>query len=95
MCGPEPFGVLNQKKTQGFVIDINTGALVSTFNGDGDGFQNPHDVAVSDDGAVVYEVELRPFKAWKLTNGEQGGRKPARQQQQQQSLFQTVSGWFG
>ena len=94
MCGPEPFGVLNGKKTQGFVLDVNTGALVSTFNGDGDGFQNPHDVAVSDDGSVVYEVELRPFKAWKLTNGEQGGRRPAAQQKQT-SLFQTLSGWLG
>ena len=44
MCGPEPFGVLNGKKTQGFVIDINTGAFVSTFNGGGDGFQGPYSI---------------------------------------------------
>ena len=51
-------------------------------------------MAVSDDASVVYEVELRPFKVWKLTNGEHGGRRPP-QQQQQSSLFQTLSGWFG
>ena len=44
MCGPEPFGVLNQKKTQGFVIDINNGAFVSTFNGGGDGFQGHYSI---------------------------------------------------
>ena len=48
MCGPEPFGVLTQKKTQGFVIDINNGALISTFNGGGpDGFQGPNSIDIS------------------------------------------------
>lgn len=58
------------------MIDINNGKVVSTFNGGGDnGFENPHDIAVSEDGSVLYEVELRPFKVWKLTNGENGGVK--------------------
>ena len=32
-------------------------------------------MAVSDDASVVYEVELRPFKVWKLTNGGSWPRK--------------------
>ncbi len=39
-------------------------------------FQNPHDLAVSSDGSVLFEVELRPFRVWKLANGEAGGVKP-------------------
>lgn len=31
--------------------------------------QNPHDVAVSGDGNIVYVVELNPFKVWKLSTG--------------------------
>jgi hypothetical protein len=33
------------------------------------GLQNPHDVAVSEDGNTVYVCELNPFKVWRLTNG--------------------------
>ena len=33
------------------------------------GMQNPHDVAVSGDGNIVYVVELNPFKVWKLSTG--------------------------
>ena len=28
---------------------------------------------MSKDGSTIYEGELRPFKLWKLTNGENGG----------------------
>ncbi len=73
MNGPEPFGAVTGRTTQGLVIDVDTGRLKSVFNGDGDGFQNPHDLAVSPDGTVLYEAELRPFRVWKLANGEGGG----------------------
>ena len=75
VCGPETFGVLTGKKTQGYIIDIASGKVKETFNADGNGFQNPHDVAVTKDGSVVYEVELRPFKVWKLTSTAQGGKR--------------------
>ena len=67
--GPDPFGAVNGIKSEGLVIDINNGKLKTTFNGE-PGFQNPHDVASSLDGNVVYVVELNPFKVWKLTNGK-------------------------
>eukprot|EP00095_Tigriopus_kingsejongensis_P003105 maker-scaffold428_size174301-snap-gene-0.22 protein:Tk03105 transcript:maker-scaffold428_size174301-snap-gene-0.22-mRNA-1 annotation:"af109920_1alpha-amidating enzyme precursor 2" len=70
VCGPEPFGAITGKVTKGYVIDINSGQVVSTFNGEGQGFNKPHDVAVSADGSTVYEVELQPFKVWKLTDGK-------------------------
>ena len=47
---------------------MESGELSGTWNVPG-GLQNPHDVAVSQDGNIVYVVELNPFKVWKLTNG--------------------------
>lgn len=55
-------------KPTGYIIDMETGELSGTWNVPG-GLQNPHDVAVSQDGNIVYVVELNPFKVWKLTNG--------------------------
>ncbi len=37
--GPEPFGAVTGRSTQGLVIDADTGELKATFNADGDGFQ--------------------------------------------------------
>ena len=93
MCGPEPFSVLSGKHTQGYIIDINNGKVLSTFNGDGDGFQNPHDVAVSKDGDTVYEVELKPFKVFKLTDGERGGVKEGTYKPK--PLLSKVFDWLG
>lgn len=47
---------------------MDSGSLSGTWNVPG-GLQNPHDIAVSEDGNIVYVVELNPFKVWKLTNG--------------------------
>ena len=47
------------KTTQGYILDINNGKLLSTFNGDGSGFQRPHDVAVSPNGTEEYVDVLR------------------------------------
>lgn len=67
--------MLSGKKTQGYILNINDGQLVSTFNGDGSGFQRPHDVAVSPNGTEVYVVELdkqigKPYTLWRLAYGE-------------------------
>ena len=67
---PNPFA----KKPTGFIIDMDSGSLSGTWNVPG-GLQNPHDIAVSDDGNIVYVVELNPFKVWKLTNGGSWPRK--------------------
>jgi len=56
------------QKPTGYIVNIDTGELTGTWNVPG-GLQNPHDVAVSEDGNTVYVVELNPFKVWKLTNG--------------------------
>ena len=71
--GPEQ--MFSGKTTQGYILDINNGKLLSTFNGDGSGFQRPHDVAVSPNGTEVYVVELdkqlgSPYKLWRLAYGE-------------------------
>ena len=71
--GPE--NILSGKTTKGYILDINDGQLVSTFNGDGSGFQRPHDVAVSPNGTEVYVVELdkqlgKPYTLWRLAYGE-------------------------
>ena len=70
--GPE--SLISTKKTRGYIVDINNGELLSTFNGvaeDGSGFRRPHDVAVSPNGSEVYVVELdKPYTLWKLAYGE-------------------------
>ena len=76
------------------MLDINTGDLVSTFDGADNGFQNPHDIAVSVDGSAVYEVELNPYKVWKLTNGENGGVEVS-ESDRNKSWLSWVGGLFG
>lgn len=56
------------RKPTGYIIEMDSGGLSGTWNVPG-GLQNPHDIAVSEDGSIVYVVELNPFKVWKLTNG--------------------------
>ena len=53
---------------------MDSGSLSGTWNVPG-GLKNPHDIAVSEDGNIVYVVELNPFKVWKLTNGGSWPRK--------------------
>ena len=59
------------KKPTGYIVKMDTGELTGTWNVPG-GLQNPHDIAVSEDGNTVYVCELNPFKVWKLTNGGSG-----------------------
>jgi len=76
VSGPEfsinPFG----KKPTGYIVSMESGLLTGTWNVPG-GLQNPHDIAVSPDGNVVYVVELNPFKVWKLTNGAPQSAPPS------------------
>ena len=53
---------------------MEPGSLSGTWNVPG-GLKNPHDIAVSEDGNIIYVVELNPFKVWKLTNGGSWPRK--------------------
>jgi peptidylamidoglycolate lyase len=50
------------------MIKMDTGELTGTWTVPG-GLQNPHDIAVTEDGNTVYVCELNPFKVWQLTNG--------------------------
>ena len=68
MSGPEFSLNPWANKPTGYIVDMESGELSGTWNVPG-GLQNPHDVAVSSDGNIVYVVELNPFKVWKLTNG--------------------------
>jgi len=76
VSGPEfsinPFA----KKPTGYIVSMESGELAGTWNVPG-GLQNPHDIAVSSDGNIVYVVELNPFKVWKLTNGAPQSAPPS------------------
>merc|ERR1719450_1441350 len=56
------------KKPTGYIVSMETGELTGSWNVPG-GLKNPHDLAVSGDGNIVYVVELNPFKVWKLSTG--------------------------
>ena len=64
---------------------MESGELAGTWNVPG-GLQNPHDVAVSADGNIVYVVELSGAKIWKLTNG--GSRSTLSPSNTQKTFFQ-------
>lgn len=51
----------------GFVIDINNGKVIATFN-HGKDMKNPHDIALSNDAKFIYVAELDPHKIYKFFN---------------------------
>lgn len=55
-------------KVRGFVIDVETGRVVSQFGPNGD-MKQPHDIAVSEDGSLIYVAELNLKKALKFVQG--------------------------
>lgn len=57
-----PTGVV---PVRGYVIEFTSGRLLQTFAPPRD-FSNPHDIAVSADGACVYVAELSPYKVHKF-----------------------------
>lgn len=54
----------------GFVISLARKQLIEAFSPNGQGFHNPHDVAISTDGNQIYVVELDPYKVWKFVKGK-------------------------
>jgi DNA-binding beta-propeller fold protein YncE len=55
----------------GFIISLVSKQVMEAFSPNGQGFSNPHDVAVNTDGSQVYVVELDPHKVWKFVKGKQ------------------------
>lgn len=92
---PVGFSAFSGAKAQGLIFDYSSTKLLSSFNGNSGGFQNPHDLAVTDDGNTVYVIELNPFKAWKLTNGENGGVRPHDDEKVNQGWLDMLFEFFG
>ncbi|KAK3914351.1 Peptidyl-alpha-hydroxyglycine alpha-amidating lyase 1 [Frankliniella fusca] len=61
-----PFDESQQVK--GFVVDVNTRKILSTFQTGSSQLSDPHDVAVSPDGESVFVVQLDPHRAWKFVS---------------------------
>jgi peptidylamidoglycolate lyase len=53
---------------RGFVLDINTGEILSQFAPHMD-MSNPHDIAVTSDEREIYVVELNAHKIYKFNQG--------------------------
>ncbi|XP_045597192.2 peptidyl-glycine alpha-amidating monooxygenase B isoform X2 [Procambarus clarkii] len=62
--GPQMLGI--SLKLSAFEVDYTSAKLKSSFSPNNQGFSNPHDIAVSDDGYDVYIVEIGPNKLWKF-----------------------------
>ncbi|XP_043283020.1 peptidyl-alpha-hydroxyglycine alpha-amidating lyase 1-like [Venturia canescens] len=62
--GPEPFKS-HYFHVRGFVLDTNSGNVVSQF-GPGRDMLAPHDIAVSDDGSEIYTIELDDHKVYRF-----------------------------
>ena len=81
------------RKPTGYVVSLESGELTGSWNVPG-GLQNPHDVAVAEDGNTVYVCELNPFKVWRLTNGG-SGQGQADSQGTEGGLFKAFLGLLG
>uniref|UniRef100_A0AAG5DBW9 peptidylamidoglycolate lyase n=1 Tax=Anopheles atroparvus TaxID=41427 RepID=A0AAG5DBW9_ANOAO len=69
-----PQFVINVKPVQGFIVEMNTGSVVGRFqpNNLHHAFENPHELAVTNDGLEVYVAELKPqmvHKFRRITGG--------------------------
>ena len=93
--GPENFAFVTGKKTQGYIVDIDSGNVKNSFNVADEGFKMPHDVAVTNDGSFVYVVEINPFKIWKLSTGEHGQGYKRHTAGQSSSLLASLWGSLG
>ncbi|OAD52889.1 Peptidyl-alpha-hydroxyglycine alpha-amidating lyase 1 [Eufriesea mexicana] len=60
--GPD---VTPNNHVRGFVLDVDTGNILSQF-GPGQDMKRPHDIAVTDDGSEIYVVELDLQTAYKF-----------------------------
>lgn len=66
--GP-PLNFNVRMEVKGFVVDMASGNVTGKFPGDAN-YTNPHDVAVTEDGAEVYVVEYEPYRVHKLVSLE-------------------------
>jgi len=65
--GPDQFTV-NSIPVRGFVLDIYSGKLLSTF-GPEEAMSNPHDLYVTEDASEIYVVELNNHKIYRFLQG--------------------------
>lgn len=61
-------GPNDYNEVHGFVMSMRTKQLVSKFGPNNFEFQNPHDVAVTDDGNSIYVAELNPMRIHKFVH---------------------------
>lgn len=54
---------------RGFVLDIDSGDILSQF-GPGQDMDNPHDIAVSQNGSEIYVVELNKNITYKFSQSK-------------------------
>ena len=80
---------------QGYIIDLESNKLSSTFNVADEGLKLPHDIAVTNDGSFVYIVEINPFKIWKLSVGEHGHGYKRYSTEQTKSFIESIWGFLG
>lgn len=66
--GLNPYNPINPVPVRGFVLDIYSGKLLSTFAPKGN-MDKPHDLYVTEDGSEIYVVELNNHKIYKFLQG--------------------------
>lgn len=67
--GPDPISPVKQAHVHGFVVDIDTGNVLSEF-GPGEDMEMPHDITVTKDGREIYVVELNSHQIYKFLQGK-------------------------
>lgn len=63
--------VQHYNEVQGFVLNMRNRQLVSKFGPNNLQFQNPHDVAITEDGNAIYVAELDPKRIHKFLHKSQ------------------------
>ncbi|XP_011879380.1 PREDICTED: peptidyl-alpha-hydroxyglycine alpha-amidating lyase 1 [Vollenhovia emeryi] len=76
--GPDPF-ISNPAPVRGFVLDIHSGKVLSMFQPNRT-MDNPHDLAVTEDGSEIYAVELNNRKIYRFLRGVNNSQSAKRHQ---------------
>lgn len=66
--GLDPYNPINPVSVRGFVLDIYSGKILSTFAPKGN-MDKPHDLYVTEDGSEIYVVELNNHKIYRFLQG--------------------------
>ncbi|XP_070164966.1 peptidyl-alpha-hydroxyglycine alpha-amidating lyase 1 [Polyergus mexicanus] len=66
--GLNPYNPYNPIPVRGYVLDIYTGKILSTFAPKGN-MDKPHDLYVTEDGSEIYVVELNNHKIYRFLQG--------------------------